>query len=86
MITESYVLITCKPLKKKVITPPINRNSDTVLSDIYLYVCHKAKHKMSIKINKILTFSRYFKFTRIFASKKCNSSDDFGVGTLKLIS
>jgi hypothetical protein len=41
---------------------------------------------MKIKINKILTFQDILNYTGIFASKKCNSYDDFGVGKLKLIS
>ena len=66
--------------------PPINRNSDTLLSDFIFYIRHKAKHKMNIKINKILIFQDCLNLQEFFASKKCNSSDDCGVGTLKLIS
>jgi len=40
MITDSYVLLKCKPTEKKVMLP-INRNSDTVLS----YGKHKDEHK-----------------------------------------
>jgi hypothetical protein len=66
----------------------VNRNSDTVLPDFYLYVCHRAKHKMNIKINKILTFRDILNLQEFLLLKKniYNSSDDFGVGTLKSIS
>jgi hypothetical protein len=71
--------------KKGYPPPPVIQIVMQCYQILSLY-CHKAKHKMKIKINTIFNILRYFKFTRIFASKKCNSFDDFGVGTMKPIS